>query len=415
MNIQSRLYALPHLLRKSLRFWQTNGTYSLLQKIRQKFAAGEVIRSLSQVQTLDFYEFVKYKPMGNPQLADAAARNTINWFIPTFGFGSGGHLNIFRFIQKLESEGFNCSIVIVGEHQPMSAITAQKLINEWFMPLKATVYLGAEQAPPAHITVATSWITAYHVRNFKSTHHYCYFVQDFEPFFYAMGSEYIWAEATYRFGFHCITAGDWLAQKLAEDYGLRTAAVGFSYDRDLYATLPRKDPTSRTVFFYARPPTQRRAFELGLLVLDEVVKRHPDVGVVFAGWDISNYAIPFKHLNAGVLKTSELPDLYSQCDAALVLSLSNLSLLPMELMACGTPVVSNRAACTEWLLNDDNAALAEPTVEALADALSEVLSNPNKRDHIRAGGYATVARSDWADEGHKMADFFRKLDTETVQ
>lgn len=413
MNIFPRLSALQHLIRKSLRYWQANGIRALGQKIYQKISAVGALSIPAQVQTLDFYEFVKYKPEGGAHVADSAPLNTINWFIPPFGFGSGGHLNIFRFIQNLEREGFSCAIIIVGENQLASAQIAQKLINEWFMPLKANVFLGAEQASPAHITVATSWVTAYYVRNFRSTHHHCYFVQDFEPYFYAIGSEYILAEATYRFGFHCITAGDWLAQKLAQDYGLRTSAVGFSYDRDLYAPLPRKDPSSRTIFFYARPPTQRRAFELGLLVLDAVIKRHPDVGVVFAGWDISNYAIPFNHINAGVMKTSELPDLYSQCDAALVLSLSNLSLLPLELMACGTPVVSNRAPCTEWLLNDDNAALAEPTVEALADALSDVLSNSAKRAHIRAGGFATIARSDWADEGRKMADFFRKLDDPT--
>ena len=413
MKIFPRLSSLPHLMRKSLRYWQANGTLALGLKIRQKLAGSGALRIHDQLQTLDFYKFVKYKPKGSRQLADSAERNTINWFIPPFGFGSGGHLNIFRFIQNLEREGFDCSIIIVGTHQYMSAQIAQKLINEWFMPLNARVYLGEEQAPPAHISVATSWVTAYYVRNFRSTHHHCYFVQDFEPYFYAMGSEYIWAEATYRFGFHCITAGEWLARKLELDYGLRTAAVGFSYDRNLYAPLPRKDALSRSIFFYARPPTQRRAFELGLLVLDEVIKRHPDVGVVLAGWDISNYAIPFKHINAGVMKTSDLPDLYSQCDAALVLSLSNLSLLPLELMACGTPVVSNRAECTEWLLNDDNAALAEPTVEALADALSDVLSNTARREHIRAGGFATIARSDWAAEGRKMADFFRKLDAPT--
>ena len=34
-----------------------------------------------------------------------------------------------------------------------------------------------------------------------------YLVQDFEPSFYAAGSEALMAEATYRFGFHGVTAG----------------------------------------------------------------------------------------------------------------------------------------------------------------------------------------------------------------
>ena len=48
--------------------------------------------------------------------------------------------------------------------------------------------------------------TAYDVRNFHSTIHKCYFVQDFEPWFYASGSAASFAEETYRFGFVGITA-----------------------------------------------------------------------------------------------------------------------------------------------------------------------------------------------------------------
>jgi glycosyltransferase involved in cell wall biosynthesis len=165
------------------------------------------------------------------------------------------------------------------------------------------------------------------------------------------------------------------------------------------------------VFFYARPPTPRRAFELGLLVLEEVVRRVRDVEVVFAGWDISDYSVPFKHSDAGLLSLNELPDLYSQCDVALVLSLSNLSLLPLELMACGTPVVSNQSPSTEWLLNKNNARLAPTTVDDLADAVCAVLNDPTEANRLREGGFATVAATDWHSEARKMADILRGLDT----
>ncbi|MFX5839401.1 O-antigen biosynthesis protein, partial [Acinetobacter baumannii] len=138
-----------------------------------------------------------------------------------------------------------------------------------------------------------------------------YFVQDYEPYFFAAGAEYAWAEETYRFGFFGITAGTWLKDKLANEFGMRTAAFGFSFDRHLYAPRPRKEPQTRRIFFYARPPTQRRAFEMGMLVLDEVARRLPDVQVVFAGWDISNYHVPFAHQNAGTLSLEELSGLYS--------------------------------------------------------------------------------------------------------
>ena len=69
-------------------------------------------------------------------------------------------------------------------------------------------------------------------------------------------------------------------------------------------------------------------------------KKYKDIAVIFAGGDVSKFKIDFHHLNAGALSINELPDLYSQCDLALVLSGTNLSLLPMEIAACQCPLVS---------------------------------------------------------------------------
>lgn len=409
MTFNSMLHTLLRRARTALHYGRKNGIGSLVALSRQKLRSNSG-GLLAKNRIVDFYGFVRPHLVGSPIEPGSVSRKTINWVVPPFGFGSGGHLNIFRFVQQLENQGFECRIVVVGEPRPLSKQQARKQINDWFFKLKAEVYLDIESAPPAHISIATSWNTAYYVRCFQPTIHRCYFVQDFEPSFYAAGAEYAWAEETYRFGFFGITAGAWLKEKLATEYGMRTESFGFSYDRHLYAPCPRREPDVKRIFFYARPPTQRRAFEMGMLVLDEVSRRLPAVKVVFAGWDVSSYHIPFDHFNAGTLSPEELPELYSQCDVALVLSFTNVSLLPLELMACGTPVVSNRAPCTEWLLHDDNTRLAAPTVQALADALCAVLEDPSEADRLRQGGFITVAASDWQFEAHKVASIFRQLD-----
>jgi len=397
-------------IRTAIRFGRQQGLTALLTLVRQKLRGGKGGGLLSKIDLIDYYSFVRASPVGTALLPGSISRNVINWVIPPFGFGSGGHLNIFRFIHHLELDGFECRIIIVGEPRPNSSESAAKQINEWFFKLQAKVFIGLNSAPPAHITIATSWQTAYFVKSFMPTIHRCYFVQDFEPYFFAAGSEYAWAEQTYRFGFFGVTAGTWLKEKLAVEYGMQTEAFGFSFDHERYRPHVRREPNVRRVFFYARPPTQRRAFEMGLLVLAEMARRLPDVEVVLAGWDISSYKIPFEHVNAGVVVLDDLPDLYSQCDVALVLSFTNLSLLPLELMACGTPVVSNRAKCTEWLLNDTNARLAEPNVESLADALCAVLENAAERERIRNAGFKTASLSDWKLEAGKVAMMLRRLD-----
>jgi len=373
---------------------------ALSRKIRGKLR--KKIKKTSKADIVGYYSFLQQRPVGDAHAA--IPPRSINWVIPMYGRGSGGHLNIIRFAYFLESMGFDCRIIVAEPYSArLTRAIAAEEIRSWYFPLKGPVYLGIENAPPAEITMATGWQTAYPVRNFQATRHKCYFVQDFEPWFYPAGSEAAFAEETYRFGFRGITAGSWLADKLRSEYGMTTSAVGFSYDHDRYKPAPKRLPHIRRVLFYARPPTPRRAFEMGVLVLQEVVNRLPDIEVVFAGWDVSAYEIRFKHLNLGLVPLDELPDLYTQCDVALVLSFSNASLLPLELMACGTPVVSNRGPFTEWLLNDRNACLAPPTVEDLATAVCEVLENPKEQERLRQGGLEAAAQTSWLSEVERMA------------
>lgn len=341
-----------------------------------------VVRRLRQgpghyVDVLRHYAFaLPYVLHARPGTAQPG---TLLWFIPDFNLGSGGHLNIFRTIWHLEQMGYTSTIVIGTPVMHIDVQEAEDAIRKHFFPLKAQVLLGLENLPPCEFAVATGWDTAYPVRAFTGATHKLYFVQDYEPHFFPVGSESVLASNTYRFGFFGVTAGGWLGTKLAQEYGMLTHSVGFGVEPLRYRRLPRREPEIRRVFFYARPPTPRRAFEIGLLVLNEVWKRMPETQFVLAGWDVAGYRIPFPHLACGTVALDDLPDLYSQCDVALVISLTNASLLPLELMACGCAVVSNRGPNVEWLLNGDVATLADTSPEALSDAVCGLLQDDEKR------------------------------------
>ena len=347
----------------------------------------------SRIDVFGHYGFVL--PHEVKALPGTAQQGTLLWFVPDFNIGSGGHLNIFRTIWHLEQMGYVSGIVIGRPATHHDAVLARDEIRQHFFPLNAQVYLGLDALPPCEFAVATGWDTAYTVRDFSGAAHKVYFVQDYEPFFYPPGSEFILAENTYRFGFFGITAGDWLARKLAQDYGMHTHAVGFGVELERYRRLPRREPGIRRVFFYARPPTPRRAFELGLLVLNAVWERLPDTEFVLAGWDTAAYRIPFPHLACGTVALDDLPDLYSQCDVALVLSLTNASLLPLELMACGCAVVSNRGPNVEWLIDDEVAELSDATPEGLTDAVCRLLQDDERRAALSVRAEALARSQTW--------------------
>jgi glycosyltransferase involved in cell wall biosynthesis len=354
------------------------------------------------------YDYVIQKPFGQSYICSNETDRTINWVIPDIIIGSGGHLNVFRLILMLEQFGFKNQILLIHSKFKTSQ-AAKEAIRQHFYPINAEIFINKLDLKSAAITVATSWISAYFVRDFQNTGHRCYFVQDYEPYFYPHGSDYEFSKATYNFGFYGITAGNWLADKLSKDHNMQTLGMGFSYDRDLYRPYPKKNTSKKQVFFYARPSTERRGFELGLLTLSLVSKQVPDTTFILAGADLSNYDIPFKHVSAGNVTVKDLPELYSQCDVALVLSLTDLSLLPVELMACGCAVVSNRGENVEWLLNKDNAVLTDSTPEALSTGIVYLLNNEDNRKKLTQSAINFSASTRWDTEAEKVAGFFESL------
>ena len=327
----------------------------------------------------------------------------LNWVIPEMGPGSGGHINIFRFVRNLNEMGFANRIYIMNPVNLTTDQMARDFMVEYFDFDYPDIEIHVDVAAMryAHATIATSWQTAYCVRDFDNTISKFYFVQDFEPYFFAMGSEYVFAENTYKFGFRGITAGDWLKDKLRDEYGMKTDSFSFSYDRDLYKPIEKRDDNKR-VFFYARPVTPRRDFELGLLALEKLSKIIPDVEVVFAGWDVSGYKISFKHGNFGIVRLEELADLYAQCDMCLVLSNTNLSLLPLEVMASNSVPVCSKGANSSWLVNDDNSIMVDFDPDEIADTLAYYFNNPDKLKEKRKKGLEFATSTSWKKEAEKV-------------
>ena len=370
--------------------------------------------SYGMTDIIEYYGWItdnKKIELDEKQKAELGNRITVNWIIPDLDRGSGGHMNIFRFVSLLEGMGIHNRIYLFASTRFENDTVFRKFLQENYSASLSDpnieAFSSTENIKYAHGTICTGWQTAYFVRKFDNTSFKFYFVQDFEPCFFPLGSEYLFAENTYKFGFRGITAGGWLKDKLRDEYGMKTESFGFSYDRDMYSPKEKHDNVQR-LFFYARPVTPRRAFEMGLLALNEIYKKKPNIEVVFAGWDISNYKIPFIHLNAGCAKIEELSELYAQCDICIVMSTSNLSLLPLEVMASNSVIATSYGANNEWLLNEDNSILFENDPKDIADKVLYYLDNPDELKKKREAGLKFALATNWEDEARKVYDFIMK-------
>lgn len=335
---------------------------------------------------------------------------TVAWIMSPPGETSGGHQNIYRFISYLEAAGHTVRIYLYSANLSTSAeaVRSMTTASSAFAHNLASVeqYTQAGVAADVDAIVATGWETAYPAFRDSSAARRLYFVQDFEPYFYAVGTESVLAENTYRFGFSAITAGGWLARKLSSEYGMTTRFYEFGADREHYNVT--NTARRNEVFFYARPGTERRGFELGLMALDLFARERPGYTINLAGWDVSEYTIPFAYRNLGSMPIHELNAVYNRCATGLVLSMTNMSLLPLELLAAGVIPVVNDGDNNVQVSDNPFIEYASASPRALADRLIAVVDRPDLPAHSQAGA-DSLGEGGWSKSGQQFVAAFESV------
>ncbi len=155
------------------------------------------------------------------------------------------------------------------------------------------------------------------------------------------------------------------------------------------------------MFVYARPGHFRNCWELASIALEQLKQRLGDrVTIITAGsWAYGDNDHGIEHL--GMLDLRATGHLYRRCDVGVALTVSeHPSYLPLELMACGVPVVAFDNPAGSWLLEHEvNSLLTRRTVDALCDGVERLVVDAELRACLRHGGLHTIAshHSSWDD------------------
>jgi O-antigen biosynthesis protein len=330
--------------------------------------------------------------------------------IPPFARGSGGHNSIFQMLLRLERMGHTCSIWVadpLGRHAGERPAVLRRRIVEEFAPVRAPVFKGFDEWYGADVVVATGWETTYPVMLLEDCRARAYLVHDHEPEFFATSAESLWAERTYSFDLFPISGSTWLRDLLEERYGRRGTWFRFGVDHDVYRPLP-VERRHDTILFYSRDVTPRRAVPLGLLALDELWRRRQDVRIVLFGDDKpTDTTFPYEHL--GIAGTHELARRFNEATVGVVLSLTNYSLIPQEMMACGLPCVDLAGRCPEAVFGRDGPAeLAEPDPIALADAIEALLDDERRWLRRSQAGLEFAADASWDQAARQVEQGLRQ-------
>ncbi|HEX8123134.1 MAG TPA: glycosyltransferase family 4 protein [Solirubrobacteraceae bacterium] len=294
--------------------------------------------------------------------------------VPWFFEGSGGHSTIANLVRGLEARGHDVSVWL--EEGTAGDFGA-------FFGPGGRVMEGFDAWDGADVVVATGWQTVHRALLLPGCGARAYLVQDHEPEFYGTSAERTWAEQTYALGLHCVCASPWLADLVRERYGAAASSFDLGVRHDVYQplALPRRDDL---VVFYARAVTARRAVPLGVLALEELERRGSCLKPLLFG-EPRPLATRFEQ--AGVLEPADLARLYNEATVGLVLSMTNPSLVPTEMLACGLPVVDIASdAMVATFGREGPVTLADFDPIAIADALEA---------GGRGGGEAFVAQRTW--------------------
>lgn len=333
---------------------------------------------------------------------------TATWFVPYFDHLSfGGIYTIFRFIHYTDLQGVHNRIVIYDNPYVDTDKLEAEILSEFpQMHHFELIILDTSQEmdgiPPSDIAFCTFWVSAYFLLRFNKTKRKYYFIQDYEPLFYAAGATYALAESTYRFGFHGIVNTPGLLAAINKRHGLEGISFTPAVDRTIYYPPSKKHNKRVQIFFYARPNNPRNAFNLGVQIIKQLTQKYGDkIEIVTAGanWKERQYGLQGLINNKGLIKSiPEVAALYRTCDIGFVYMLTkHPSYQPFEFMASGVATVTNNNEDNLWFLkHEQNCLLAEPSPKAMVEQISRLIDDTMLRTKIVENGLKTVENEwDW--------------------
>jgi len=325
-------------------------------------------------------------------------RLRIAMIVPSFRRGSGGHGTLMQILTRLERRGHVCSVWLhdfTGQHREEWPGVIRADMNDFFVPMRGPLYKGFDEWQGADVAIATGWQTVHPALMLDQCRARVYLVNDHEPDFYSASTERVLAQDTYRHDLHCIAASPWLRDLLIERYDAPADAFQLGVDHAVYAPLDGVSRQRDTVVYYARHATPRRAVPIGLMALAELHRRRPETRIVLFG-DPGKPHSEFPYEHHGVLSPPQLARLYNEATVGLCLSLTNFSLMPKEMLACGLPCVELAGVSAESIFGADGPLeLAPLEPHAIADSLQGLLEDRTRWEQRSRAGIEFVASHTW--------------------
>lgn len=308
--------------------------------------------------------------------------------LPDFSGPSGGHRKIFSVCKAIEDAGLKVKLYFYSNRAPK---VIKRDIGRLFFELNASVTTFFGKVDTHSILICGQWKPAYDARWVDFDGRIIYFMQDYEPLFYAAGSDHMRAMAASRLGFEIICYGSWVAAKLKDELGIDSRMIPFVLDHTVYSPPAEQQERDIDVLVYARPSQDRRCFDLIVEGLVKLKQQRPDVRIgLFGEKAFDDFGFAFTNYGS-IVALDDLAALYHRTKVGICFSPTNPSQLGYEMLACGACLVDVRIKFSELNFDGEKfVAYCDGTPEDLARACLDLLGDEAKLSRVRKLGYDYV-------------------------
>lgn len=319
------------------------------------------------------------------------------WYVPTPTMGGGGFRTILQNASALSCRGYrNDFYVIPPVNKVLDLLFVEESCLAWFGMAPDRWLLAGANEEDRTLSIATSWDTVEYLASSSHGAPGFYFVQDYEPWFFSLDSNFLAAENTYRHGLRVVTIGKWLAGKIDREYGSVLGYTDFGvgpsyYSENLGCRENSKPASEHAVCAIYQPEKGRRVAPLLVEAIRVALELDPSLTFYLYGSDAPVPISDHRVVSLGLISTDECRELYWRCKCGVSLSISNPSRIPFEMMACGLPVIDLYRENNLFDFRDGSLLLARSDAASLATAIVSLAADREKQDSLRKGGLDLVA------------------------
>lgn len=323
----------------------------------------------------------------------------IAFVVPEVAPFGGGITSIFRLGSGLSRLGYSVTYVTFSSQNETQLQQNASLILNDYQGEVSSWENGKKKE--YDIVIATDFTSVYYA---VKLHGYkCIFVQDFEPFFFEAGDNYLLASRVYQMGFHLITLGTWCKEMIQKNIQTdsRIDSISFPYEPKEYRFANRDyrayaDKKVFTLCVYIRQ-TPRRLPIFCQYIVGELKKYFERDGrqlkVLYFGEE-KRFCYEYGKC-LGKLTKKELNELYANCDFGMVASFTNISLVPYEMMATGLPIIEYKAGSFEHFFGPDDAFLYDFDCAKLYDEMKSAIESPEILEMRNRSVQEKLAKLSW--------------------